>query len=80
MNTFFRMLLRSNLLLILKEDFDKLVAGIPNFRIFLDRYKEACYEAGQDRIMSNISFTAKEKYTNFIKLSPDVLSHIPLRI
>jgi CRP-like cAMP-binding protein len=70
----------SELLLIEKKDFDKLVSNIPNFRDFRDQLKARSFDASQNRIMSNISDTAEEKYKNFITLYPDIFNSVPLHM
>src|ERR1700743_37999 len=49
----------SELLLIEKEDFNKLVENIPRFREFRDKLKARSIDVLQNRIMSNISNTAE---------------------
>jgi len=68
------------LLLIEKNDFNRLVSDFPNFRNFRDALKAKSYDVSQRRIMSNISDTAEEKYTNFIKLYPDIFNRVPLHM
>lgn len=68
------------LLLIEKNDFDHLVSRFPNFRTFRDALKARSYDVSQNRILSNISDTAEEKYTNFIKSYPDIFNRVPLHM
>lgn len=70
----------SELLLIEKADFDKLVEKIPNFRSFRDKLKERSFDASQNRIMSHISDTAEQKYEGFIKNYPDIFNRVPLHM
>jgi CRP-like cAMP-binding protein len=70
----------SELLLIEKEDFNRLVDNLCNFRNFRDRLKARSIDASQNRIMSNISDTAEEKYNNFIKSYPDIFNRVPLHM
>jgi CRP-like cAMP-binding protein len=70
----------SELLLMEKEDFNKLVEMIPNFRNFRDRLKARSIDASQNRIMSNISDSAEERYTTFIKSYPDIFNRVPLHM
>jgi CRP-like cAMP-binding protein len=70
----------SELLLIEKEEFNNLVNNIPNFRDFRDRLKTRSIDANQNRIMSNISDTTEEKYSNFIKSYPDIFNRVPLHM
>lgn len=70
----------SELLLIEKKDFNRIVSDFPNFRTFRDSLKARSYDVSQNRIMSHISDTAEEKYTNFIKFYPGVFNRVPLHM
>lgn len=70
----------SELLMIEKNDFNRIVSDFPNFRTFRDALKARSYDVSQNRIMSNISDTAEEKYTNFIKSYPDIFNRVPLHM
>ncbi|HTN38055.1 MAG TPA: Crp/Fnr family transcriptional regulator [Arachidicoccus sp.] len=70
----------SELLLIEKNDFNHIVHNFPNFRTFKDALKARSFDVSQNRIMSNISDTAEEKYKNFIKSYPDISNRVPLHM
>lgn len=70
----------SELLLIEKNDFNHIVNNFPNFRTFKDALKARSFDVSQNRIMSNISDTAEEKYKNFIKAYPDISNRVPLHM
>lgn len=70
----------SDLLLIEKEDFLKLVDTIPKLREFRDKLKSKSYEVSQNRIISNISDTAEEKYIRFKKNYPNIFNRVPLHM
>ncbi|PWV51543.1 Crp/Fnr family transcriptional regulator [Chitinophaga sp. S165] len=70
----------SELLLWSKEDFDELIAAIPAIRAFSDRIKESSYDASQERVLMNISYTAEEKYEDFITSFPDIFRRVPLHM
>ena len=70
----------SELLLIEKNDFNRIVSSFPNFRTFKDALKARSYDVSQNRIMSNISDTAEEKYINFIASYPDIFNRVPLHM
>lgn len=70
----------SQLLLIEKKDFERLVNDIPRFREFWDKLKSKSVDTLQNRIMSNISDTAEEKYFKFIKSYPDFFNRVPLHM
>jgi CRP-like cAMP-binding protein len=70
----------SELLLIEKKDFNGLIDIFPKFRDFRDQLKAKSYEASQNRIMSNISDNAEERYWNFIRSYPDIFNRVPLHM
>lgn len=70
----------SEVLLIEKQDFNNLLNNIPNFKDFIFDLKARSFDASQNRIMSNISDTAEEKYSNFIEMYPDIFNRVPLRM
>jgi len=70
----------SELLMIEKKDFDGLIEKIPNFKNLIKNLNERNFEVNQDRIFSNISETAEEKYDNFIKTYPTIYKRIPLHM
>lgn len=70
----------SELLLIKKQDFDSLTNTITKFKLFKEKLEARSYDASQNRIMSNISETAEEKYVNFIKLYPEIYNRVPLHM
>jgi CRP-like cAMP-binding protein len=67
-------------ILIDKPDFINLLTNIPNFKKFVDTLLAKSYDAIQNRVMSNISYTAEEKYQNFITRFPDIFNRIPLHM
>jgi CRP-like cAMP-binding protein len=70
----------SDLILINQVDFINLQMTIPKLRDLVDRIKARSFEASQRRILSNISFSAEEKYQNFIQTYPDIFYRIPLHM
>jgi CRP-like cAMP-binding protein len=68
------------LLLIEKKDFEKLIENMPTFRQFHDKLKSKSVDTFQNRIISNISDTAEEKYFKFIKTYPDIFNRVPLHM
>jgi CRP-like cAMP-binding protein len=68
------------LLMMKKEKFDALIATIPNFKNLIDKLTAKNYEVHQNRILSNISETAVEKYNNFISTYPAIYDRIPLHM
>jgi len=68
------------LLMMKKEKFEALIATIPNFKKLIEKLTAKNYEVHQNRILSNISETAIEKYNNFIKTYPTIYDRIPLHM
>jgi CRP-like cAMP-binding protein len=68
------------LLMIKKEKFEALIETIPNFKKLIDKLDCKNYEVNQNRILSNISETAEEKYNNFIRTCPMIYDRIPLHM
>jgi CRP-like cAMP-binding protein len=70
----------SELLLIEKKDFERLTEDIPRFRQFHDKLKSKSVDTLQNRIISNISDSAEEKYNRFIKTYPHIFNRVPLHM
>lgn len=68
------------LLMIKKDKWDELLKTIPSFKKLIDKLTAKNYEAHQNRILSNISETAEEKYNNFISTYPMIYDRIPLHM
>jgi CRP-like cAMP-binding protein len=67
-------------ILIDKPAFFHLMMTIPKFRNFIDGLKARSFDASQNRIMSNISYTTEEKYKQFITSFPDIFHRVPLHM
>lgn len=67
-------------ILIDKPAFMSLMRNIPVFKNFIDGLKARSFDASQNRIMGNISFSAEEKYQNFMTTFPDIFSRVPLHM
>jgi len=70
----------SELVLIEKQDFDFLCKTIPSLQNFRERLDNKSFDVSQNRILSNISDTAEEKYEKFINTYPDIYSRVPLHM
>lgn len=70
----------SELILIKKEDFDSLFKALPKLREFRERLDAKSFDVSQNRVLSNISETAEEKYDSFIKSYPSFYSRVPLHM
>lgn len=67
----------STVLLIRKESFDRLCKEIPPFGEMVNQILYRSLDASQDRIHAAISFTAEEKYLDFINTYPKLASRVP---
>ena len=67
----------SELLMIEKDDFEKLNETIPNFKSMIDRLGAKNFEVHQARIYSSISESAEVRYTNFVKSYPAIFERVP---
>lgn len=70
----------SEVILISQPDYITLQMTIPRLRELVERLKARSFEASQRRILSNISFSAEEKYQHFIKTYSDIFYRIPLHM
>lgn len=70
----------SELLLIDREHLIALCEEIPNLQKLIKRLEDRSFDVSQNRILSNISETAEEKYENFIKSYPAFNSRVPLHM
>jgi CRP-like cAMP-binding protein len=70
----------SEVVLIKKQDLDDLCQSIPRLGQFKEQLDARSYDASQNRILSNISETAEEKYENFLKNSPHLSNRVPLHM
>ena len=67
----------SEVLLISKDDFDMLLAKIPAFCMFMRNLMERSLIALRNRVHSNITYTAEEKYNDFLKTYPSISNRVP---
>lgn len=70
----------SEVILIDKPDFDNLTTTIPRLNNFIEKLKARSFDASQNRIMSNISRTAEERYQEFMTFFPDIFYRVPLHM
>lgn len=70
----------SNVILISISNYVALQKNIPKFREMVEMLKARSFEASQRRILSNISFSAEEKYQNFIQTYPAFFRRVPLHM
>jgi CRP-like cAMP-binding protein len=67
----------STLILITKENFETICKEIPAFNDMVNAILHRSFIASQNRIHAAISFTAEEKYLNFINTSPEIANRVP---
>lgn len=67
-------------ILIDKPDFLHLLTTIPKFKNFVDSLLAKSYDAIQNRVMGAISYSAEERYQNFIIRFPDIFYRVPLHM
>ncbi|WP_426480043.1 Crp/Fnr family transcriptional regulator [Chryseobacterium sp. R2ACT005] len=67
----------AEIVLIPKADFDRMQVEIPKFGEFTRVLLERSFIASQNRIHASISYSAEEKYADFIKAYPDITNRIP---
>jgi CRP-like cAMP-binding protein len=70
----------AEVILIDKPAFVNLMMTIPRFKDFIERLKARSFDASQNRIMSNISYTAEERYQYFMTSFPDIFHRVPLHM
>ncbi|MFC3158552.1 cAMP-binding domain of CRP or a regulatory subunit of cAMP-dependent protein kinases [Chryseobacterium arachidis] len=67
----------TELILIHKKDFEKICAEIPQLNQLVNQIIQKSFIVSQSRILANISFSAEEKYQNFIEKYPHIVNRIP---
>lgn len=67
----------SEVIIIAKEDFQRILKTIPALSEFSKTLLERSFVASQNRIHSLISFTAEEKYQEFTKTFPHIVNRVP---
>lgn len=68
----------SELILLSKENWEKLLLTVPSFKLMVDKLSARNFEAHQNRIFSNISESAEVRYEQFVKQYPSIYNRIPL--
>lgn len=67
----------SEVVLITKTDMEMLYVKIPAFNVFMLNLLERSLIALRNRVHANISFTAEEKYLEFLQTYPDLSNRLP---
>jgi len=63
-----------------RENLHELFTAVPAFKLYSEQLITRTLEASQNRILMNISYTAEEKYQDFITSFPDIFRRIPLHM
>lgn len=67
----------SEVLLISKINFEKLLIQIPQFAQYIKKLFEISFIESQNRVLSNISLNSEQKYYNFVANNPEVIARFP---
>jgi cAMP-binding proteins - catabolite gene activator and regulatory subunit of cAMP-dependent protein kinases len=67
----------SELILIEKMDFELICTEIPQLNNMVNQIIQKSFIVSQNRILANISYTAEEKYQNFLEKYPHIVNRIP---
>jgi CRP-like cAMP-binding protein len=67
----------SDVLLINKENFEMICKAIPAFNDLVNAILQKSFVVSQERIHANITYTAQEKYNNFITKFPSIANRVP---
>ncbi len=67
----------TELILIDKPDFEKVCLEIPQLDQLVNQIIQKSFIVSQSRILANISFSAEEKYQNFLEKYPNIVNRIP---
>ena len=70
----------SEVLLWNKTDFDGLIANLPQFKYHSQQLISRNIYNSRQRILTALSGTPEEKYEDFVKTYPTLLSRLPLRM
>ncbi|MBK6878777.1 MAG: Crp/Fnr family transcriptional regulator [Ignavibacteria bacterium] len=75
-NLFIEAMEESEMLLLPKEEQEKLYVGIPKFERFFRIITENSLVSNRQRVMDNLSLTAKQRYEKFCSAYPTVFNTI----
>lgn len=67
----------AELLLLTRTAQEELLQKLPKFERFQRLLIQSAYVALQRRLVVNMSLTAEEKYTHFVKAYPEIIQRIP---
>lgn len=67
----------SEMVIIRNDDFEEISKQVPAFNNMINTILQRSFNTSQKRIQAAISFTAEEKYLNFLQTYPDIATRIP---
>ncbi len=70
----------SEVLMWTKKDFDYLFKKLPQLKAYSEHLISGNCHRGRQRVFNAISATAEEKYDDFIKTHPGILTRVPLHM
>jgi len=70
----------SEVILFTRDNFTMLVETIPNLRLFMEQLYSRAFDVSQNRIFTHISYSAEEKYNDFVKSYPNIFNRVPLHM
>jgi len=71
---------KTEVLLWAKPDFDKLLKDMPELKSFSEKLVSRNIYHSRNRILTILSGTPEERYTEFVNTHPDYLARLPLRM
>jgi CRP-like cAMP-binding protein len=71
---------RSELLLWAKPDFDRLLKDLPELVVLSEQLITSSNFSNRQRLFATLSSTPEEKYDNFVRSFPDLLTRLPLHM
>lgn len=70
----------SEILLWNRNDFNRLLADIPQLKLFSEQLISRNIHSSRQRLLATLSKTPEEKYEDFVSTQPQLLSRLPLRM
>ncbi|MBE9585833.1 Crp/Fnr family transcriptional regulator [Mucilaginibacter sp. JRF] len=70
----------SEVLLWAKPEFDGLLVSVPQLKLFAEQLISRSGYNNRQRLLTALSATPEQKYEDFVRTSPELLSRLPLRM
>ena len=68
----------TSLLVISKEDYDKIGESVPEWHSLEKLFLTKCFSVLEDRIISHLSMNAEERYQQMFHFQPELFNQVPL--